>query len=207
MDFLRPVQAVIPGAQGRILSVLAETSAELNLRAVARLSGVSLAHASRVMPVLVELGVVERREAPPSALFRFVPENVASRAITALARTRQAVLEEMGSTAAHLEPPPANVVVFGSLARGEADAESDIDVLVLRPTGLDEDDPAWRRSLDGWREHISRLAGNRVELLEISEQSVPALLRSRKPLWADIQRDAVVVFGPPLITAKGRRGA
>jgi len=61
MDLVQPVQAVIPGAQGRILAVLAETSAELSLRTIARLSGVSIAQASRVMPKLVELGMVERR--------------------------------------------------------------------------------------------------------------------------------------------------
>jgi hypothetical protein len=43
VDFAAPVQALIPGAQGRILAVLAETTAELNLRTIARLSGVSLA--------------------------------------------------------------------------------------------------------------------------------------------------------------------
>src|SRR3954471_11968005 len=102
MDFTRPVQAVIPGAHGRILAVLSQTSAELNLRTIARLSGVSLAHASRVMPALIELGIVERREAPPSALFRFVPENVASRAITALTRTRETVLEEIAAAATRL---------------------------------------------------------------------------------------------------------
>src|SRR5947208_5962986 len=106
MDFIRPVQAVIPGAQGRILAVLAETTAELNLRTIARLSGVSLAHASRVMPSLVELGIVERREAPPSALFRFVSENIAATAVTALTRSRQTVLDELGRTAAELTPPP-----------------------------------------------------------------------------------------------------
>ena len=36
MDFRQPVEAVIPGAQGRILAVLAETTAELNLSTVAR---------------------------------------------------------------------------------------------------------------------------------------------------------------------------
>ena len=41
MDFVRPVQAVIPGAPGRILAVLAETTAELNLRTIARLASVS----------------------------------------------------------------------------------------------------------------------------------------------------------------------
>ena len=79
MDFRRPVEAVIPGVQGRILGVLAETTAELNLRSIARLSGVSPAQASRVLPELVALGLVERREAPPSALFALVDEHVAGR--------------------------------------------------------------------------------------------------------------------------------
>jgi hypothetical protein len=38
--------------------VLAETTAELNLRTLARLSGVSVAQMSRVLPDLVELGLV-----------------------------------------------------------------------------------------------------------------------------------------------------
>ena len=63
MDFVRPVEAVIPGTQGRVLAVLAETTAELNLRTVARLASVSPAQASRVLPGLVELGLVDRREA------------------------------------------------------------------------------------------------------------------------------------------------
>ena len=79
MDFRRPVQAVIPGTQGQILAVLSETSAELNLRTIARLSGVSIAQASRVLPGLVELGIIARRDVPPSALFSFVPDNVAAR--------------------------------------------------------------------------------------------------------------------------------
>ena len=206
MDFLRPVQAVIPGAQGRILAVFAETSAELNLRTIARLSGVSIAHASRVMPVLLELGVVERREAPPSALFRFVPENVASRSITSLTSTRQTVLDESGAAAAHLETPPVSVVVFGSFARSEADSKSDIDVLVVRPRSVGEDDEAWRRSVSGWREHVGRLAGNQVEVLEVDEDEVSRSLGGKKPLWANIQREGILLFGSPLALLKKHHG-
>lgn len=70
VDFVRPVQSLIPGAQGRVLDVLARTTAELNLGTVARLAGVSAAQASRVLPRLVELGVVARRDVPPSSLYR-----------------------------------------------------------------------------------------------------------------------------------------
>jgi hypothetical protein len=47
VDFRRPVQDVIPGVQGRILPVLADTTAELNLRTVARLAGVSHGYGTR----------------------------------------------------------------------------------------------------------------------------------------------------------------
>ena len=69
MDFVRPIEAIVPGVQGRVLSVLAETTADINMRTIARLADVSLAQASRVLARLVELGVVERRDVPPSSLF------------------------------------------------------------------------------------------------------------------------------------------
>ncbi|MEO7555841.1 MAG: nucleotidyltransferase domain-containing protein [Acidimicrobiales bacterium] len=207
VDFTMPVRAVVPGAQGRILEVLAETTAELNLRTIARLSGVSVAQASRVLPALVELGIVERREAPPSALFRFVPENVGARAITALTRTRQTALDELGESAAELTPAPASVVVFGSFARGEADAQSDLDVVIVRSRDTDEDDPEWRSSAQEWRDGARRLTGNRIQVLEVAEVEVARLLRSRKPLWLDVQREGLVVFGLAFADLKGRRSA
>lgn len=85
----------MPGAQGRVLAVLAETTAELNLRTIAQLAGISQAQASRLLPELVALGVVERREVPPSSLFCLVPEHVTSRMLLALARSTVTALEGM----------------------------------------------------------------------------------------------------------------
>jgi predicted nucleotidyltransferase len=207
MDFRGPVQAVVPGAQGRILAVLSQTSAELNLRTVARLSDVSVAQASRVMPGLVELGLVERREAPPSALFKFVPDHVAARAIAALADVRRAVLEELKMTAGRLGVAPVSVIVYGSFARGEADRSSDLDILLIRPPGIGEDDPEWRAAIDEWLEGAHRLTGNSVELLEVTAEEMSAKLRSKKQLWRDIQREGVVVHGRTIQALEGRRNA
>lgn len=207
MDFVRSIEAVIPGVQGRVLAVLAETSAELNLRTIARLSGVSIAQASRVLPTLVELGILERREAPPSALFRFVPDNIAGRAISALAAARATVLEELGRTASDLDPEPISVIVFGSFARGAADRDSDLDVVVVRAQGLDEDDDRWRAAVERWRQRAQRLTGNRIELLEVDEREAARRLRGRESLWLDVQREGVVVFGAALAQLVSGRSA
>ncbi len=198
MDFVRPIEAVVPGVQGRVLAVLAEATAQLNLRTIARLSGVSLSQVSRVLPGLVELGLVERREAPPSSLFRLVPEHVAAGPLVALARGRDGAIEEMGRVAAVLPVVPESVIVFGSFARGEADAESDIDVVFVRPVGVDESDEACSASVEQWRSQIHRISGNPVEVLEVGSEEIGARLRSRQAVWRDIRREGIVVHGRAL---------
>ncbi len=195
MDFVRPIEAVMPGAQGRVLAVLAETTAELNLRTIAQLSGVSQAQASRVLPRLVDLGVVERREVPPSSLFRLVPEHVAARVVLDLARAADTVLDEIGRMAQALPFPPVSVIVFGSFARREAAPDSDIDIVVVRPNHIDEDDEAWAESIENWRRDVRRLTGNPVEVLEVSDDEAASRLTGRSQVWADIRREGRVVHG------------
>jgi len=198
VDFRHPIQAVIPGVQGRILAVLAETTAELNLRTIARLADVSPAQASRVLPELVKLGFVERREAPPSALFVMVEDHIAARAVRALSRSLDAVLEELGPLAHKMKPRPISAVVFGSLARGEADATSDLDVLLVRPAGVSADDDPWTASIEEWQTAVRRLTGNQVRVLEVDESDVARRFHRPTPLWADLISDGVTVYGAPL---------
>ena len=207
MDFRRPVQSIIPGAQGRILAVLAENTAYLNLHTISLLAGTSPAQASRIMPKLIRSGLVERREAPPSALFRLVDDNVGSRVVRALSRSHETVLTELGLRAETLEPSPVSVVVFGSFARGEAEADSDLDVLFVQPQGVNDDDHRWAVAVERWRQFALRLTGNRVEIVEANESDADRLLRSRKPLWTEIARDGVVVYGKSLDSLREQQSA
>jgi hypothetical protein len=79
VDYRHPIEALIRDAQGRILAALTRTDAELTLRGLAQLAEVSPTHVSRVMPRLVELGVVYRRDIGGTALFRLVDASLAAR--------------------------------------------------------------------------------------------------------------------------------
>lgn len=197
MDHRQPVEALIPGAQGRILGVLARAGAPLNLRTLARLAGISPGQASRVLPRLVELGVVQRTEAPPSALFELPKRNFAADLVRALSDAHGALLQEMRRSAARLQPAPASMVLFGSAAAGDARTDSDIDVLVVRSAGVTDDD-AWTTAVMKWVRHIREFSGNPVNLLEENEEDIPRLLRSGRSLWGSIRSQGVLLVGKPL---------
>jgi predicted nucleotidyltransferase len=194
VDFLRPVEAVIPGARGKLLAVFAETTSGLSVRTASRLSGVSLAQTSRILPDLAALGILERTNVPPSVVYRLVEENVASRSIRLLARSRDLVLAQLGEAARLMAIPPISVVVFGSLAQGNASQDSDVDVLMVHRNEV-ENMPTWSDSVEQWRRSARQLTGNDIEVMEADEHSIASRLRSRRPVWQDIRRDGIVVFG------------
>ena len=126
---------------------------------------------------------------------RIVPEHLASRAILMMADLRHAFLEELRESAQRLDPPPANVTLFGSFARGDDDSQSDVDVVVVRPSSIDEDDVRWADSLAHWQAHVRRISGNAVARLEVAEGEAPKLAKSRRPLWQAIRREGIVLRG------------
>lgn len=195
MDFVHPIRSVIPGAQGRLLEVLANSSGELSLRSLARLSNVSTAQASRLLPKLVQAGIVERRDVPPSVQFKLVREHLGARAVIALNEARSELTGEMGAVARRLPVEPASIIVFGSFATGDAVTSSDIDSVLVRPAGISDDDERWADSVEQWQSQIQRAAGNSVSILEYDLDEVVSGLARGRGVWSSIRRDGIVVFG------------
>jgi predicted nucleotidyltransferase len=130
-----------------------------------------------------------------SALVRLARENEAVRSILELGRLRDAVLARIGNEVTTIDPAPLSVVVFGSMARGEAGPDGDIDVVVVRSSNVDADDANWTASLGRWSEKARVIAGNPVNLLVVAEQDVPKLLRRRYSVWREIVRDGITLVG------------
>lgn len=199
MDYERPVEALIPGVQGRVLGVLARTGTELTMRTVADLAGVSPQQASVVIGKLVDLGLVERRDVPPASLVRLAANNVAAQAVLSIANLRNNVLSRLIQFASAIVPTPASLTVFGSFARGEAGPDSDIDVLAVRPSGMPTDAYEWTDSLGRWAQQATVAAGNPVNVIEAATEELPALLRRSGPsVWKDAATEGIVLAGVPL---------
>ncbi len=98
-----------------------------------------------------------------------------------------------------------SVIVFGSFARREADADSDIDVVVVRPAAVDEDDDVWSASLEAWRTDVRGLTGNPIEILEVNADEAATKLTGRGQVWADIRRDGRTVHGRTIDDLRAER--
>ncbi len=197
MDFRKPIEEVIPGAQGKLLNVFAHTSTNLSTSTAARLSGVSVAQASRILPELARMGILERTEVPPSVTYRFVSDNLASQAISFLSRIREVAIDELRRLALAKVDPSISLVLFGSFARADADSESDIDVLLVHPD--DNQNPEeWSDGVEEWRRSAQLLTGNEVELMAVNQSEVSRLFDSGRPVWSDIQTDGIAIIGRSL---------
>jgi predicted nucleotidyltransferase len=200
MDLSRPIEALIPGARGRLLGALIGSGRELSTADAARLSGVSAPQASRVLAQLVELGIVERRDIPPAVIYRPVPGNALIAMLTDLYVLRNRVIEFAKQTASQIAPAPIRLAIFGSVARGTSDGESDIDIVAVRPSGADEDDN-WVESLGRWSTELEAFSGSQINVLEIGVDEWRALDLSERSLWREINRDEIVLLAHEVLAA------
>ena len=194
VDYSRPLEAVIPGTAGKVLGVLARTHAELPIRRVALVAGVSRDRASIEIRRLVTLGIVSRREVAGASLVKLERMNSAALALLALADARSAAISRLRELAKSIEPPPASLALFGSFARGTDGAESDLDVLAVRADDVEPDDPSWLDSFGNWQDMARAVVGNPVNVIETLRRELPTLARTRS-LWRTIVDDAITLAG------------
>jgi hypothetical protein len=127
-------------------------------------------------------------------------DHVAAPAVLALAGLRTELWNRIRAAVAEWEVPPVHVSAFGSTARGDGDERSDIDVFVLRPGEVAEDDPRWRGQIDALHARVEAWTGNRAAIIEQGEREVSELLAQprRAQIWADLERDAIDLAGTPV---------
>jgi predicted nucleotidyltransferase len=206
MDLGNPMTSVIPGAYGDVLAVLARTEVALSGRRVASLTRgpTSRRRVDAVLAELAHAGVVLVQEVPPAKLYRLNRDHVAAAGIEALASLRDTLLSRMRTELASWAEPPVAAWLFGSAARGEATADSDIDLLLIRPP-LDSDDDTWDCQVDALRESVRAWSGNELEVLSLNVDELHQLRDRGERLIGDLLADTVVLAGSDVRRLVGRK--
>jgi biotin operon repressor len=196
VDLSLPYTVALSKTDGEVLSVLAGTTRPLGGREVARLAGVSQNGAWRALRRLVDQGVViEQAAGGRSLLYTLNRDHIAAEPIITLTRLRSILIERLKERLGGWEVQPIHASIFGSAARGDGDTESDIDILVIRPRDVEEEDERWRSQIDSLAGAIQSWTGNHAGIAEISERDLARLRRERPPVIENVNADGITLIG------------
>lgn len=199
MDVTSPITSVLPGVTGVVLGVLGRTDAPLTGRRIAEMvsSSASQSGVNRALQQLTSVGLVHRTEAGSAYLYRLNQDHLAADAVQQLATLTRLLVQRIAEQVRLWEVPARAVWLFGSTARADGGPTSDIDVLVVRPGDVDEDDERWAPQVDSLGAAVHAWTGNPPEIVEHDDASLAALAARGDRLVDDLRRDALAVVGPP----------
>jgi hypothetical protein len=183
---------------GDVLIALAGTVRPLTGRDIVRLTSRSPNAVQTTLDRLVGHGLVARQEAGRAFLHTLNRDHVAAPAVDLLAGLGRALRERISALVAGWLLDPEHLSMFGSGARADGDTDSDIDLFLVRPDGVDTEDPAWRDQVADLEAKVPAWTGNRAEVHELSEGALPEFVQSAPPILRELRDDAVDLYGTRL---------
>jgi predicted nucleotidyltransferase len=186
MYFDQPFGGIIPGVRGAVLSVLLRTDAPLTGREIYRLAGHdhSLWSVQQAIRALGETGLVETRQVGRAGITTINEDHAA---IEALRRLLDPITMLRDAISEVVENDVSSVILFGSIARGEATPSSDIDLAVIAPK-------AWRGRTQ-LEDNVRTRLGNDCDVVVFTARTFAQLAGSGEPVVGDIVRDGVALIG------------
>ena len=184
-----PVLDVAPGVRGALLQALARLEQPVTRRQLALIAGVAPGHGSAVVEDLIGTGLITETPAGRSSMVALNRSHLAAGPVLTLASLRGELIRRLRERMSRW-PDLRGAWLFGSVARGESTAESDIDLLIVAD---DLQASELHDRLARLHSDVRTWTGNDVQLIEHSQESWRNLVRARNPLVEQIRRDGIAL--------------
>jgi predicted nucleotidyltransferase len=181
-----PFGGVIPGARGAVLSTLLRTDARLTGRQVHALVSDrhSLWSVQEALKAWAQLGVVHTQVIGRAVVHSINEDHYTVAPLRSLLDPIAALTETAGQIAGDRVEA---IILFGSVARGEAHEGSDIDLAVIAQSG-------WDGRVDLEDAVRSRL-GNDCDALVFTAEDFARLAAAREPVVDEILLEGIPLIG------------
>ncbi|MGY6496802.1 MAG: nucleotidyltransferase domain-containing protein [Microcella sp.] len=189
MKLQSPFEVITPTADGDVLTALVRRGDWMSVAQVVDLVGSrSDEGVRRVIHRLVEQGIVDVLPVGKRSMFRLNRHHLLASAIESIAHARATLLARVTERLAAWASPPRYAALFGSAARNTMAAKSDLDLLLVHPSEVDE---LWDSNVADLMVDVRSWTGNDLRVIHYAEQDVV----SEDPLLAELVNDAIPVLG------------
>ncbi len=159
----------------------------------------------RALDRLALHGLVTTEEIGDRVVYFLNRDHVLYPAATALLRAEDELPRRLRGEISAWQIPPVAAALYGSAARRDGDAGSDIDILLVRPASLRS------RERELWNDQVHRLrglvqlwAGNRCQVTDRSVAALRRLSRAREPIVGEWRKDALSLAGADISQLLGQ---
>lgn len=191
MDLGSPVLDVTPTVRGALLEILVRLEKPVTRRQLAAAAGVAPGNASSVIQDLIATGLVTETPAGRSSMIMLNRSHLAAAPVVALVGLRGELIRRLRDRLSAY-PDVLGAWLFGSVARGDADRSSDIDLVIIAD---DLHAPDLHERLARLHTDVRDWTGNDLQLVEHSRTSWDDLVRNKNPLIDQIRRDGIALAG------------
>lgn len=221
MDLSDLTRSITPTLDGPVLAVLAAAGKPLTVGQVAeQASRGSEIGIRRCVARLVEQGTVRATQMGRNQVLELNRDHVAAKIAVLLADLRLELWERLRAEVDGWSVKPLVAAVFGSAARGDGDAGSDIDLLLVHPPlpgerrpqrlgapwatmitdalgkatlATERDSTVWESQLDTLRDHVELWTGNPLQIVDLAFSDWRHPDESQRTLLGEVDRDGVVI--------------
>jgi len=200
MDLGHPLGSITSPLVARALEVLSGTTRQMTGREIGRIIGEGSANGVwKALNRLEEQGLVVADHRSRATYYVANRDHLAWPAVERLARLRMELTERLEYEIGGWSIEPVHASIFGSTARGEADHDSDVDILLIQPDGLDAAEAeTWDDQITSLRGAVRRWTGNPCQTFVLDAVRLAEHVRVQDPLvraWID---EGVLLFGAPI---------
>jgi len=201
VDVSQPAAAVLNRLDSAVLAVLSRSALALTIREVHRLASVGSYDGVRLsLRRLAQSGLLFEELRSSGTFYRLNRDHLAFCAVEALLGMRGRLLSLVADAVGRWSAKPLHVSVFGSVARGDGDSDSDIDLLVVFDDATYAREALWADAVSDLGAALQRWTGNRAAILTVGLAEIRAMAAGRRarPLWKALRSEAVTILGEDL---------
>lgn len=201
VNLAEPHDLVMPRATAQVLKVLIGADSAFSIRQVARIAGITVPQALRVVNHESERGLVLVEQVGRSRMCRFNRDHLAANSVVELMSLRERMIRAVGDEIASWKIMPLHSSLFGSAARGDGGVDSDLDVLIVRP--WEESTPQWDEQKYSSGLRLKRKIGNDISWFDVSLGELKTAKKASESIFLQWKKEGILLTGLPLLDLLG----